>query len=119
MISQVLADLKADLTLTSLINGRVYRTILPDNPTYPLVLFDVQREIQNTLSGESTLKKYLYDYVIMGGSYVECKNIYNALNQALNNGTSYTHTMLSRDDGNFNDETEQYILNAQSSIWGV
>lgn len=119
MISQVLADLKADSTLNGLINGRIYRSILPDYPTYPLILFETEKEIQNTLGGESTLQRYLFDFIIMGKSYVECKSIFNAMNNALFNSTNFSHTMLSSDDGQFNDEIEQYVINAQSSIWGV
>ena len=119
MISQVLADLKADSTLTSLINGRIYRSILPDNPTYPLVLFETEKEIQNTLGGESSLQRYVFDFMVMGASYVECKAIFNALNSALTSASGYSHTMLSSDDGEFNDEIEQYLINAQSSIWGA
>ena len=118
MISNVLSDLKSDPGLIALINGRVYRTALPDNPVYPLILFDVQKEIQNTLGGESSLQRYVFDYIVMGASYVECKAIYNALNIALNSGTDYAHTMLNSDDGTFNDEVEQYVINAQSSVWG-
>jgi hypothetical protein len=119
MISQVLADLKADSTLNGLINGRIYRSILPDYPTYPLVLFETEKEVQNTLSGESSLQHNIFDFMIMGVSYVECKDIFNALNNALVVSNNFRHTMLSSDDGQFNDEIEQYVLNAQSSIWKV
>lgn len=119
MISQVLADLKADSTLNGLINGRIYRSILPDYPTYPLVLFETEKEVQNTLSGESSLQHNIFDFMIMGVSYVECKDIFNALNNALVASNNFRHTMLSSDDGQFNDEIEQYVLNAQSSIWKV
>lgn len=119
MISQVLADLKADSTLNGLINGRIYRSILPDYPTYPLILFETEKEVQNTLSGESSLQHNIFDFMIMGVSYVECKDIFNALNNALVVSNNFRHTMLSSDDGQFNDEIEQYVLNAQSSIWKV
>ena len=119
MISQVLADLKADSTLNGLINGRIYRSILPDNPTYPLVLFETEKEVENTLSGESSLQHNIFDFMIMGVSYVECKDIFNALNTALVVSNNFRHTMLAADDGEFNDEIEQYLLNARSSIWKV
>ena len=119
MISQVLADLKADSTLNGLINGRIYRSILQDNPTYPLVLFETEKEVENTLSGESSLQHNIFDFMIMGVSYVECKDIFNALNTALVVSNNFRHTMLAADDGEFNDEIEQYLLNARSSIWKV
>lgn len=119
MISTVLADIKADSTLNSLLSGRVYRSLLPDNPVYPLILFETEREIQNTLGGPSTLQRFIFDYIIMGANYVQCKSIYEALDNALLASSNFKHTMLSSDDGEFNDEIEQYIINAQSSIWGV
>jgi hypothetical protein len=118
MISDVLADLKGDSLLTTYINGRVYRGMLPPNPTYPLILFEANKEIQNTLSGESTLQKIVFEFEIHGRSYVETKNILGALTGALNTGTTYRHTMIAVDDGRYNDETEQYQLTAQASIWG-
>lgn len=118
MISDVLADLKADTTLSTYIFGRVYRGMLPPNPTYPLILFEADKEIQNTLNGQSSLQKTVFTFEIHAGSYVATKNILGALNGALNTGTNYRHVMVAVDDGRFNDETEQYQLTAQSSIWG-
>jgi len=118
MISQIIADMKADAGLTALVGSRIYRGLVPQGTLFPLILFEANQEIQNTLSGPSSLQKYEFDYEIHAESYVSAKAILNALKVALSAGSGYSYTITFVDDGRFNDEIGQYTLTATINFWG-
>ena len=120
MINEVLEDLKAYTPLTDIIGTRIYRGKVPASvtPVYPLIFFDADRAMENTLSGESSLQHYIFNFEVHASSYVVTKNIRWQLMNALVSADNYKAVNTEVTDDRYNDETDQYMLTVNVFIWG-
>jgi len=116
-VSTVLSYLNGYSGFNALVGGRVYRTKFPQNITYPSVLFEVNREISNTLGGETTPTKYQYNFKIHAKGYDSVESILTQLKAAISAATSFSGICLSVSDGEFQEEQVIYTMMVDFSIW--
>lgn len=84
MESTILARLEGDAPLTALVGTRIYAGSLPQDPTYPCVLFvNTSQNPINALSGEADLKNDNYQVTAYSKTYDEARSVLAAASAAI------------------------------------
>jgi len=112
----ILNTLTAHTGLAGLVASRIYRIRIPQNPTYPLILFRVSEEPQNSLSSSNDMN-YEAEFELYGASFSELENIKAQLKDALTNATDLKSVCTAVADDDFQDDTGNYSIFLDFSIW--
>lgn len=80
----LVAKIQADATLNTLIGGRVYPTMMPQNAAYPAVVFTASgAPADNSKQQAATTDKGTVRFHIWAATHAECEDIDAALRAAL------------------------------------
>lgn len=115
-VKTVLQTLKAHAGLSAIVGTRIYRFTIPQKPTYPLILFNADEQFINTLSGKSSLNKWLYTFELKAKNLSTLNNMAAQLELALNSG-SFSPVIDSVNDEEYEDDIENYTSLIEVSIW--
>lgn len=82
-IEDILANLRVYAPLTALIGNRIYYVRMPQNPTYPLVVWErISSPAINTMEGYSTHKNHV-SFKCYSDDTIEVRNTAEALLEGL------------------------------------
>jgi len=115
--SDLYAHISSDAGLTALVSDRVYPVKAPQEPSYPLVSYSmISGQPQNTLDGTGSLNNSLFQFDVYADTYAEALSVADALEAAMA-VASFTNSMQSRIDADFETSVEQYRIILDFSIW--
>jgi hypothetical protein len=103
--------------LTALVSTRIYVVKLPQLPTYPNVVLSYNREIENTLSGESSLEHLIMQVDVRDTSYSSVRSIVIQVKAAMAAATNLTSICITDEDLPYEDGVETYRTALRFSIW--
>ncbi|MBN46873.1 MAG: hypothetical protein CMH23_10420 [Methylophaga sp.] len=115
-VRTIVAALKAHSGLSALVSNRVYRSALPQNPVYPLVMFEAEEEFINTLAGKSSLNKWNFEFTCKSKSLETMESLTAQLTAALNSST-FSSVVGDVTDDEFEDELGVHTASMDVSIW--
>jgi hypothetical protein len=75
--------LTANAGLTALVGNRIYPVLVPEPPTYPCLSYQVVASHSTYTFEGKQLGSKLFQFDAWGTSFSDCKNILNALRNAL------------------------------------
>lgn len=93
------ADLRNHLIsyagLTALVSSRIYAIRLPNNPTFPNVIFTrVGTGNTSVVNGVSSIRNYRFQFDFYSSGYSELINIADQLERAMLAATSFTSVLV-------------------------
>lgn len=116
-VQTVFNTLTAHSGLAGIVASRIYRGRLPQNPTYPLVLFRASEDPENHLTGESDLKHLEFEFECYATDYSQLENIKTQLQTALSTSLNFRAVCAGVADGDYQDATGNYSIFFDYSIW--
>ena len=114
--SEIRNSLINNAALSNSVGSRIYRGKLPDNPTYPCILYRSSEDPENTLSGRSDLIHRLYEFEIYAENYVDIERIAFDLRVAMGDG-SFTAVLTDLNDDNYQNESRVFSMFLDFSVW--
>lgn len=97
MITYLVAALKADVTLASLVSTRIWSNVLPQGSTLPAITFQqVSRTPVHHRSGPNAIVTTRLQFGVNGRSYTTVREVVDALVDALQAFTRSTAPRVSR-----------------------
>ena len=103
--------------LSALVSTRNYIVKSPQNPTAPYNVLSYNREIQNTLSGESSIEHVELQVDIRATTYAVTRSVAIQVKAALAAATTVTAICLTDEDLNFEDDVSTYRTVLRFSVW--
>lgn len=117
------ADIKTALDdhsgLSALIGSRSYAIRLPDQPTYPCVVFSrIETTPNHTLTGRNNLTMARWQFEVRSQTYGEARDVVEQLKSALE-GATFTALLESEQDIPYEDEVKVYRVDVDFDIWFI
>jgi len=112
----VRAALLAYGDLAALVGNRIYRVRLPDNPTYPCILFRATEEPEVTLGGASAVQHFEYEFEIYADDFGQLESTALQLQNAMETG-AFKAIMVDFNDDNFLDSSRVHGIFIDYSVW--
>ena len=116
-VKRVLDGLKANLDLKYLVGSRIYRSRIPQNPTYPLIMFNVSRETNTTLSGSTGVYNYDFVFELYGKDYDTLEDVAEKLKAAIDGSSVFKGVCTAEADDTYTDANNNYSIFLDYSIW--
>jgi len=114
-------DIKTELDgysgLSNLVSTRNYIVKSPQNPTLPYNVLTYNREIINTLSGESSIEHAELQIDIRAATYAVTRSVAIQVKAAMAAATGFTSTCITDEDLNFEDDVTTYRTVLRFSVW--
>lgn len=116
--ADIVAALEADSALIALVSTRIYPDRLPQNPTYPnLVYTRTGANPQNVLEGRSTRQNAVFQFDLRAMTKAEVLSIAAALKDAVETGTSYSVVHTGEADFPYEPGASVYRRMIDYSVW--
>lgn len=103
--------------LSSLVGSRNYIVKLPQNPVYPNTVLSYNREIENHLTGESSLEHVILQVDIRDEDYSDVRAVAVQVKAAMAAATNVKSLCLTDDDLPHEDEVKTYRTVLRFSVW--
>lgn len=113
-IKTILDDYSA---LSSLVSTRNYIIKSPQNPATPYNVLSYNREIQNNVSGESSLEKVELQVDVRADTYAETRSVAIQVKAAMAAATTVQSYCITDEDVNFEDQVDTYRTVLRFSVW--
>ena len=114
----VMTVLNAHVGLTALVSSRFWPLKLRQNAAYPNIVYQVERDIINTLSGESSIKHEDYQFDVRGETYDETRAAVIQLRAAMDQGSNNFKAICELDeDVQFEDAVQTFRTVVRYSVW--
>ncbi len=116
-VSTIRTHLINDSALSALVSDRVYRKQIPQNSTFPLILFNSTDDPQSDLDGSTFGKHYEVEFEVYAPTLASADAVVSALNSALGSSSDFSSACKGVADDDYIDDTNNYSIFLDYSIW--
>lgn len=104
--------------LTALVSTRIYSMQLPQQPTYPNIMFSrTSTNPQNTLNGLNALNNVRMTFEVRGSTALAVRNVITQLKAAILTSTSFKSLYIDEFHIPYENEINIFRVDVDFSIW--